>query len=57
MLSARPTSVTSRSDSDPDDEARDERADRGRAGQGAERQALLVGSAVEHAVDEDGRRR
>ena len=39
---------------DPDDEARDERPERRRAGQRPEREPLLVRAAVEHAIDEHG---
>ena len=52
MLSASPMSVTSLSDrtrtASPDSEG----SDGGRAGQGAQRESLLVGTAVEHAIDE-----
>ena len=40
-----------------DGEARHERADGGRGGEGAEHHLLLVRAAVEDPVDEDGRRR
>ena len=53
MLSTIPTSATSRSGTDAHDEARHERPDRGRPGQRAERQPLVVRAAVEDPVDED----
>ena len=41
----------------PDGEPRDERPEGGRAGQGAEGEPLLVGTAVEHPIHEDRARR
>ena len=54
MLSASPTSVTSRSDSTRSANPETSAPTAVAAGERAEREALLVGAAVEHAVDEDG---
>ena len=61
IASARPTIVTRRRPVRRDEEPGDERADRRRARERPEGEALLVRSAVQHAVDEhrradDGRR-
>ena len=49
--------MTSRSGTNADEEARPERTDRGRTGQRAEREPLVVRAAVQDAVDEDRARR